>query len=150
MISAFVDTSALAKRYLAEAGSAEFDAWFVDAVPVTVSVLATVELSSTLRKCERTGRLTGSQVADTEAVFARDMDDGCIVVVDLPTSAFHVAKSLIASHSAYGLRTLDALQLASALAVGATTFVTADKNLASAAAASGLQILAFGHGSASS
>ena len=144
MTSAYVDTSALAKRYLREPGSAEFDRWFIDAVPVDVSVLATVELSSTLRKCQRSDRLSANDVLAIEAVFAADLDAGCIRILDMPPGVFHVAKTLVASHAVHGLRTLDALQLAAALESGASTFVTADGKLAGAAAASGLHVLSFG------
>ena len=146
MSSAFVDTSALAKRYVAEPESGEFDAWFVRAVPVAVSLLATVELSSTLNKAHRAGRLSARHLAEVEAMVANDITDGCIEVVEVPASAFHVARALISTHAAYGLRTLDALQLATALQVGASRFVTADRKLAAAAAASGLQVLVFGSG----
>lgn len=144
MTRAFVDTSALAKRYLAEPASAEFDAWFVQSAPIIVSLLTTVELSSTLHKCQRTGRVSATQLAEVEAVFARDVGDGCIDVLDLSPSAFHVARALLATHAADGLRTLDALQLAAAVEAGASTFVTSDHKLAAAAAASGLRVLVFG------
>lgn len=146
MSGAFVDTSALAKRYLAEPDSGEFDAWFVQAVPVAVSLLATVELSSTLSKACRAGRLTASHLAEVEVMVSSDIADGCIEVVEVAASAFHVARALIGTHAELGLRTLDDLQLAVALQLGASKFVTADRKLAAAATASGLQVLVFGSG----
>lgn len=144
MTALFVDTSALAKLYVAEPDSDSFEAWFADAMPVAISLLATVEMASVLRKHVRTGRLALRDVAAIETDFQGDIAAGCLTVVDLPASTFHLARSLVATHSERGLRTLDALQLAAALQSGATTFVTADGKLAAAAAASGLHVVPFG------
>lgn len=140
----FVDTSALAKLYVLKTDSDAFEAWFADAMPVAISLLALVEMASLLRKNVRTGRLDAGRVAEIEADLEGDVAAGCIEVVDVPAATLHLARALIANHAAHGLRTLDALQLASAIRSGAYTFVTADDKLAGAARASGLQVLTFG------
>ena len=143
MTRPFVDTSALAKLYVAEPDSDAFEAWFADAMPVEVSLLTTVELSSVLQKYGRMGRLSLALVAELEAAIANDIDAGCLRVADVPSSVFYLAKSLIASSGKVGLRTLDALQLASALTSGASLFVTADTVLAEIAVVHGLRVRAF-------
>jgi predicted nucleic acid-binding protein len=140
----YVDTSALAKLYVLEADSDAFEAWFADAMPVAISLLARVEMASLLRKHARTGRLDAARVAEIEADLEGDVAAGCIVVVDVPAATLHLARALIANHSVHGLRTLDALQLASAIGSSARTFVTADDKLAGAARACGLQVVGFG------
>lgn len=140
----FVDTSALAKLYVAEPDSDDFEAWFAAAMPVAISLLTTVEMASVFRKYVRTGRLSATALAAIDAAFADDIDSGCLRVSDIPASVFHLARSLLAIHADRGLRSLDALQLAAALTGGATVFVTADEKLGSAAEVSGLRVLKFG------
>lgn len=139
----FVDTSAFAKLYLTEPDSRGFERWFADAMPVTISQLGVVELTSAPRKYARMGDLSTPAAADIERAFQADIGAGCMVVVELPPSTFHLARALLATHGERGLRTLDALQLASALECGAVVFATADSRLAPVARASGLQLLEF-------
>lgn len=82
-------------------------------------------------------------MAELEAAIAGDIDGGCLRVADVPSSLFHLPKSLIASSGKVGLRTLDALQLASALTSGTSLFVTADTVLAEIAVVHGLRVRAF-------
>ncbi len=139
----FVDTSALAKLYVSEPDSDAFETWFAEAMPVTISLLTTVELSSVLQKYVRMGRLSPALVQEMEAAVGEDIVLGCVRVADVPSGVFHLAKSLIAANGALGLRSLDAIQLASALTSGTTLFVTSDAALAEIASANGLQVRVF-------
>ena len=84
----FVDTSALAKLYVAEPDSDDFEMWFASAMPVEISLLTTVEMSSVFRKYVRTGRLLPSALSAIDAAFADDIDSGSLRVSDMPASIF--------------------------------------------------------------
>ena len=138
-----VDTCALAKLYVAEPDSDAFETWFADVMPVKISRLTTVEFESVLGKYTRTGRLSAATAGGVLAAFDEDISAGCLQIVEFSVAEFELARALIRKHASRGLRSLDALQLAAALAARTELFVTADRKLAGAAAAEGLQVLAF-------
>ena len=146
MTTAFVDTSAWAKRYVPEPESEQFDAWFAASAPITVSALGQVELASVLQKMARSGRLGFTGIDGVRALVNRDISAGFVAIQPWPPNAFDVACGLVALHSQFGLRSLDALQLACAQAVACRQFATADRKLALAARASGFEVLWFGAG----
>jgi uncharacterized protein len=139
----FVDTSALAKRYIVENGSK----WIRSIVlpryrnRVLISKLATVEMISVLARKQRERILTASDVTRIRKSFFAHVRTN-YAIIKLEDRVFNLARYLLIKHS---LRTLDAFQLASALYAVRTfppsqfTFITADKNLLAAAAAEGLQ-----------
>ncbi len=137
----YVDTSALIKRYLAEAGSDEFDAFFVASAPLHTSRLALTEARSALAR----RRLSGAIDADLEFAIGdalrRDIQDGAWVV--LPCEDRHVAEAHDLIEQQPVLRTLDAMHLAIAREMGAATLATADCGQARAAQALGLSIRLF-------
>ncbi len=140
MSSFFVDTSALAKRYLAEVGSMWTLSWIEPAAGnVTfVSELAVVEMRSLLERRVREKALALAGAAVLKADFLLHYSKQYLPVL-LDTNIIQAAGRLTDTHP---LRALDAIQIASALhAVNLLgepmTFVSADKNLLTAASAEG-------------
>ena len=135
-----MDTSALAKRYLNEVGSTWLSTWIEPAAghEIIVARLAETELFTLLARRQREGTLTAADAARLEADFLYH-GEAEYFVVPLTDAVFDLARQLVQRHP---LRTLDAIQLASALQVAQTlseplTFVTADRRLLVIAASEG-------------
>jgi len=137
---AYFDTSALVKRYLEEAGSARARQ-LLDRYRVLSSVIAPVEALSALWRRQRAGEMPR---ADFEAILPRlhgDQDNW--ELVELDSSVRNRAQDVIRRT---GVRTLDALHLASALLLRARTgaelpFITADRQQRGAASLLGMAVL---------
>lgn len=135
----FLDSSALAKRYVREAGTDEVLAAMADA-HVVVSRLAAVEVASALAQLEREGGLAPEAAAQAAAALAADLPQ--FYVVEIGAALGERATMLLRRHS---LRALDALQLASvcefATRLGApVAFYCYDARLAAAARHEGLDV----------
>lgn len=142
--SCYIDTSALAKWYLPEAGSGEFER-FVRALPDPVSSrLVSVELRCLLARRRREGTLDREGEEGAYALFLRDVADGHIRVEPMPDHHYAEAVDLLQKLQTVALRTLDALHLAAALGYGVRELATADRAMATAAGALGLEVAFFG------
>ncbi|MBI2864674.1 MAG: type II toxin-antitoxin system VapC family toxin [Chloroflexi bacterium] len=148
MALAYLDTSALVKRYLPEVGSA-WVARLCQQETVVISLVAVPELASALARHAREGVLSAQQGDMLFRAFLRDV--GTFTVVEPNQEiAQQAAVLLLTAPPNVRLRALDTLHLASArLALGrarrhgATTgsFVTADRALLVAAKWAGLPTL---------
>jgi uncharacterized protein len=138
----FFDTSALHKRYVVETGSG----WSRRVLSksggntIFVSELARIEVVSALSRLHRESRMTVQRYRRATALLYWHLDRS-YAVVDVRPMIIADAVDLVAR---YPLRTLDAIQLASALnaqqAMGQPLiFVSADKQLLKAAVAKGFQ-----------
>jgi len=139
----YVDTSALTKRYIPEIGSAWVRSWTNRAVrnAIIVCDLTGVEVFAACARQHREGRLTSVRRDRLQALFIRHMELQYFVI-PVDVSIFTQARSLV---NAYPLRSLDAIQLASALHARriveqSITFVTADKQLRTAASNEGFTV----------
>ena len=139
----FADTSALAKRYVPEIGSSWVRSWIVPAAGnvTAISELCRSEMASLLARREREKSLSQTLRDKLFADFLTHTDKEYLVLF-LETDVLAYVPDLLFKHP---LRTLDAIQLASALAVGrlfseSLIFVSADRNLLKVAAAEGLSI----------
>lgn len=125
----YADASALAKLFLREQESAALVTVVTDQVVVT-SVISSVEVARAIR------------VAGAETDIEWTIDDvlaGC-TVIDVDADVVRSAAALAGP----GLRSLDALHLASALRADADTMLVYDRQLARAATAAGLRVEAPG------
>lgn len=133
----FFDTSALVKHYVKEAGTAVVRK-AVRAGRPAVARVTHAELGSTFARLSREGLI---DAAVRDALLDRiDEDFGVFEVVEWrPVVALGV-RALVCRHP---LRALDAIQLASSLALGPrrVRFWCADERLASAAAVEGIRIV---------
>ena len=109
MTSFFVDTSALAKRYVVEIGSAWVRSWIDPRAGnvVLISALATVEMLSLLERRKREGTMAAQAVALLESDFQSHVDFQYLVN-PVDAAVLDQARQLIRNHQ---LRTLDAVQL---------------------------------------
>jgi len=137
----FVDTSALAKRYIIELGSTWVISWIEPNASnlIAISKLTFVEMRSVLTRRVREQSLTPTQANLLWTDFTAHIVSQ-YMVVSVDDRVLQRAETLV---SRYVLRTLDAIQLASAIEAqlllsSSFTFVSADNNLLTAASAEGL------------
>lgn len=113
----FLDTSSLIKLYHYEESSTELDQLFTN-YPVSALVLSEItkaEFESAIWKKVRMDDLAADQGKEIIAYFQADYSKFHFVLVESELIAF--SRELIATYGIKGLRTLDAIQLASALSV---------------------------------
>ncbi len=139
----YVDTSALAKRYISEIESSQFDD-FVTAEQGALHIcpLTVTEFHSVLMRRQRMGEVDAAFVDGARNAFAADMAGELWQWNPFPTAAFGDA-SLIIQDTELGLATLDALHLACARLLDCNALATADRRLARAAVRRGLQVHQF-------
>lgn len=133
----FVDSSALAKRYVREEGSETMAAMLVE-FPLATSRLTEVEIASALARRAREEVLTGAGLEGALAALRRDI--ASIYVVELSAAVSARAIDLLGRHA---LRAGDAIQLAAALhlrdlARVSVAFLAFDERLNAAATIEGL------------
>jgi predicted nucleic acid-binding protein len=136
----YVDTSALIKKYVREAGTEQALAFFDQYPLICTTALTQVEMASAMSKAVRLGR-----VAEAEMIIAwQDFLSHWPAYLRLPVSAgiLDRAASIAWRH---GLRAYDAVHLASALAwkdmiAAEVVFACYDKNLLEATRQEGLQV----------
>ena len=141
----FLDTSALVRRYFQpEAGANRVRQVCTPSQghSIVVARIAAVEVAAALRRRLRERTLTRAGLERRWRQFDADWRNQYQVA--LPTEAVHMSATTLVAR--YPLRTLDALQLASALAVGARVspdafqFWTSDEQQARAARGEGLRV----------
>lgn len=131
----FLDTSAFAKRHLAENGSGRVLALCAQAHSLTLSVICLPELVSTLARLLREKKITKGDYTKLKRAAVADLADADICQL---TPA--VLSAAIGFLEAGPLRAMDALHVACAQAVGADLFVSADHRQLDAARKAGLNI----------
>jgi predicted nucleic acid-binding protein len=132
----FFDTSALVKHYVREPGSSAVRA-AVRGGHASVARVAHAELAATFARLCREGAVDEKT---RDALFDRiDRDFPTFEVVEWRASVASAVRQLVSRHP---LRALDAVQLASALALRARPlrFWCADGRLAAAAGSEGLRV----------
>ena len=132
----FLDTSAFAKRYVAERGSEKVLALCEQADSLVVSIICLPELISTLARLVREKRLAKTDYLRLKHDAISDLADAdiCQITADVLAA---VAKLLESSP----LRAMDAIHLACALVVKPDVFVSADHRQLDAARKAGLKIV---------
>ncbi|MFP4268480.1 MAG: type II toxin-antitoxin system VapC family toxin [Spirochaetaceae bacterium] len=134
----FCDTSALIKNYIDEVGSSRVETALHEASEVTVSTLTLVECFSTLRRILLEGKITEEEYVILKKEIQYDFS--FFVHVE-PSDVLLLCEGLI---DIYQLKTLDSIQLASALGLKKSIdyFLCFDSKLIHAAEAEGLRVLA--------
>jgi uncharacterized protein len=147
MTAVFLDTSALAKRYVVETGSP----WVTSLTDPGsgnsswISAVTPIELLAGLYRRARIGTITLTEAQQSEQHFRHELATH-YQLVDLNPVILQEAMRLVAVHP---LRAYDALQLATVLDLRAQralhgvtdpVFVSADHSLNTAAAAEGLAV----------
>ncbi len=135
----YVDASALVKRYVAEAGSADVNALTGRAAAVATALVTRAEVAAAFARAVRVGVLDDASGRRAQRRFSREWPD----LVRIPVTEALVARAEAVAW-AHGLRGYDALQLASALtwqdALGQEiVLATFDRQLWEAAPQAGLR-----------
>lgn len=142
-MSIYIDTSALAKRYVHEPASERFDHFVTDSNDEFVlTPLIVTELVSALRKRLRAGEFNSAYLRRAEAAFDRDLRDALWTMVPVEPTAYESASALIRKLNT-PLAALDAIHLASALGHGCAGIATSDRQLARAAQLCSLEVHDF-------
>ncbi len=142
----FLDSSALAKFYHPELGSAIIDRIVLDpAASILISRLSVVEVQSVFAGKVRSGAISAHEAADLRRRFFEDVANGLFRIVAVTAEHYEKAGDLIERYGAsHGLRTLDSLQLAVALTLhqagAAEDFVVADRVLRRVAVIEGMSV----------
>lgn len=136
---AYLDASALVKRYIIERGSRETIALTADSEMTATSIVSRAEVAAALGKAARIGLVTPDVARNAQRSFASDWPD--LARVPVTEALVERAGALAWVH---GLRGYDAVQLASALtwqeSVGQDIVVaTFDQQLWEAATRTGLK-----------
>jgi uncharacterized protein len=141
--SAYFDTSALAKWYVNEARSQDVEEYLRSVHPVYISLLTKVEMKSLTARRVREGHIDLLTQGKVISTFEGDIAGGHLVLLPHTVESFLIAESLLGSHPEIPLRTLDALHLGIMQAAGVTTLATADRVMAEAAGALGMECETF-------
>jgi predicted nucleic acid-binding protein len=139
----YLDTSALAKWYLNEPRSEQFEAFIREQSSAAISRLTVVEFRCLLARLRRAGEITKSVESRVYASFEQDVGAGFLQVYPVADEHLIAALSLITRLGRYPLRTLDALHLAIAQGIHCRRLATADKTMAGAGKAIGLGVARF-------
>ncbi|MBI4237389.1 MAG: type II toxin-antitoxin system VapC family toxin [Deltaproteobacteria bacterium] len=134
----FLDSSALAKRYLDEAGSELVAEQCTRATEILLSVIAIPEVLSALNRLRREGHMQSPQYRRLKSTLMLDVEQAAIV--ELSPAVVQKTVHCI-EHCA--VKTLDAIQIASALIAECDRFLSADHRQLAAAKRMGLRIAAM-------
>lgn len=132
----FLDTSAFAKRYVAEQGSGKVVKLCQQADSLVVCVICLPELISTLTRLLREKKITKADYRKLKGNVMKDLAD-----IDICQITPDVLASVVSLLERNPLRAMDALHVACAAAVEADRFVSADHRQLTAARKAGLKIV---------
>jgi uncharacterized protein len=141
--SAYFDTSALAKWYVNESRSQDVEEYLKSVYPVYISLLTKVEMKSLAGRRAREGHFDLSTQGKVIATFEGDIAAGHLVLLPHTVESLLIAESLLGSHPDIPLRSLDAMHLGIMQAAGIMTLATADRVMAQAAEALGMECETF-------
>ncbi|MFN6961825.1 MAG: type II toxin-antitoxin system VapC family toxin [Rhodocyclaceae bacterium] len=139
----YVDTSALLKRYIAEALSNSFEAFFLSNAPLAISRLTYAEVRSALARRRRAGQIDARIEQSALQQCVTDLHEGALHLYPIEDGHIASAFDLIGRLCELPLRTLDAVHLSVAADLEATAFATADRIQADAAQALGFEVHRF-------
>jgi predicted nucleic acid-binding protein len=116
-VKIFIDTSSLIKLYFREDGTTELDKLFSDysITEIFLSELTKIEFSSAIYKKVRTGDLQAQNARDILNAFVSDESKYQFILLD--SEVISSSQKLIEKYGVNGLRSLDAIQLASACTI---------------------------------
>lgn len=127
------DSSAFAKRYIAEPGNEQVDEILQNTTQLGLSVLCVPEIVSALNRRIREGVLPAAAYEQVKGQLAADVGDA--LILQLAPEVVATAVTLLETNI---LRAMDALHVAGALVWQADLFVTADRRQFDAAQRAGL------------
>jgi len=133
-VRVFLDSSALAKRYVEEPGSREVDALCAHATELALAVVCVPEISSALNRRVREGVLTQPHYVAAKRRLSANVRDA--IIIDPVPSDITSAIAILESNT---VRAMDALHVACALEWHCDLFASSDKRQVLAAKRAGLK-----------
>ena len=134
-MNVFLDSSALAKRYIQEAGSDRLEEILFSASSLGVSVICVSEVVSALCRRRRERKLLRQEYLKAKQALFEDIEDASVLNV-----TEQIVARAVELLERWPLRSSDALHVASAAEWSAELFVSADERQCAAARAYGLQV----------
>ncbi len=134
-MNVFLDSSALAKRYVEERGSDRVATILDAATSLSASVLAPPEVVSALCRRRREKALTSAQYIRARAALFEDLTDVRVIAV-----TDQVVARAVRLLERWPLRSSDSLHIASAAECECDLFASADDRQTNAARAYGLRV----------
>ncbi len=135
----FIDSSALAKRYVEETGSREVQKRCREASEIILSVITGPELLSGLNRLKREQKLPVEKYNELKKLVMADLSKATII--NLTENILQETVNCLESTS---IRTLDAIQVASAKEMSCDLFLSADHRQCESAKAMGLPVEKIG------
>lgn len=137
----YFDTSALAKKYVIEAGSERIAQLMTEKSVMATSKLTYPEMLSALARRSKSGDISHTKFKELLTEFEADWN--CLLIIDFQDELLGSIKRLIGK---YYLRAADSIHLASALWLKQSvkenvTFVASDVNLLNSAKAEKLSVV---------
>lgn len=139
----YLDTSALAKKYLQESHTEDFLAWEKTHSELHISQLTVVEFRCLLARRERRRELTKQEVEQIFSLFNVELSQNAFILHTISENSVIKAIDLIEQLTTVPLRTLDAIHLSIALDICAVGLATADIVMAEAGQLLSLEIFRF-------
>lgn len=132
----FLDSSALAKRYIAEPGSEAVRAICRDAEEIVLSAVCLPEMISALNRLRREGKMGEDVYLDLKTRIQDDLTE-----VELTGLTQEVLRSAITCLERSTIRTLDAIHVATAKEQACDVLVSADRRQCTTAGDMGLCVV---------
>jgi predicted nucleic acid-binding protein len=143
-LNAYADTSFLYSLYVQQAHSAKAAAYMAtaDDAALPLTTLGRFELLNAIRLSVFRQQLNRRVAAIDVLTIKADIESGVLGVTSCDWAAVHAeAERLSAKHTAEGgHRSMDILHVATALSMGASEFLSFDRNQARLASAEGLKV----------
>ena len=136
----YCDASALVKLYLPEPESGTLNRLVAGRRDLLVSDLSITEIVSSLSRRRREGAVETAKVSRLHRALLGHMEAGIYRRVELVSATHREAERMLLSVEGVALRAADALHLALAVSGDASSVLTYDRRLASAASAIGLNV----------
>ncbi|MBI4406131.1 MAG: type II toxin-antitoxin system VapC family toxin [Deltaproteobacteria bacterium] len=130
----FLDTSALAKRYVKESGSEKVHSKCQKAREIVLSILCVPEMLSAFNRLRRQQALSIRQYDDLKTALSEDIAQATVLGLE-----HAVLSQAILCLETEPLRTLDAIHIATAKEARIDLFISADRKQCKAATALGLK-----------
>ena len=140
-MNVFLDSSALAKRYVNEVGSDRVGEILSAASSLGLSVICLSEVVSGMCRLRREGKLSAPQYAENKRALIQDVEAS--VIIHITDQIMARAIDLLERRP---LRSADALHVACAAEWAADLFVSADERQCKAARGQGLRVEELGGG----
>ncbi len=136
-MKSFFDTSSLVKRYIQESGSDKVDEIFISSESIVVSSITQIEFTSALTRRFVDQSVEEKSYREALSAFRSELEYFEII----PFNA-QIEKYAVGIIEKRAMKTLDAIQLSSAIESAPNLFVTSDKRLFDVASkATGLKSL---------